>query len=295
MDKLRSIEAFICAVDSGNFSEAARRLDITAVMVGKHVRQLESALDTRLLQRNTRRQSLTEAGESYYRQCKQALLQLRVAEESVENMKRTPSGLLRISAPLNLGASAVAAVVARYQASYPQVKIELDLNDNFVDLIAEGFDFALRVGSLKNAEPLVAQKLGDYQMVVCAAPEYLAQHGTPQTPEALYQHRCLCNMAWNKGNAWRLGEVQWPTDGSFICNDGQALRQAALAGAGLILQPHILLAEDIAAGRLVPLLREWQQSSRPIHLLWRQDLSPSEKRSSFVSWMRQQLPLALAV
>lgn len=164
MDKLRSIEGFICAVDSGNFSEAARRLDITAVMVGKHVRQLESALDTRLLQRNTRRQNLTEAGESYYRQCKQALLQLRVAEESVENMKRTPSGLLRISAPLNLGASAVAAVVARYQARYPQVKIELDLNDNFVDLIAEGFDFALRVGSLKNAEPLVAQKLGDYQM-----------------------------------------------------------------------------------------------------------------------------------
>ncbi|WP_449758439.1 LysR family transcriptional regulator, partial [Erwinia persicina] len=142
MDKLRSIEAFICAVESGNFSEAARRLDITAVMVGKHVRQLETVLNTRLLQRNTRRQHLTEAGESYYRQCKLALAQLREADESVENMKRTPSGLLRISAPLNLGASAIAAVVTRYQLRYPQVKIELDLNDSFVDLIAEGFDFA---------------------------------------------------------------------------------------------------------------------------------------------------------
>lgn len=295
MDKLSSIEAFICAVESGNFTEAARRLDISAVMVGKHVRQLEELLDSRLLQRNTRRQHLTEAGESYYQQCKAALAQLRLAEDTVENMKRTPSGLLRISAPLNLGSAAIAALVARYQLNYPQVRIELDLSDSFVDLIGQGFDFAIRIGNLNPAEPLVAKKIGDYRMVVCAAPEYLAQHGTPQTPEALYQHRCLANMAWNKSNAWQLGDVFWPADSSFICNDGQALRQAALAGAGLVLQPEILLAEDIAAGRLVPVLQQWQQASRPIHLLWRQDLSPSEKRSSFIAWLHEQLPLALAV
>lgn len=295
MDKLSSIEAFICAVESGNFTEAARRLDISAVMVGKHVRQLEELLDSRLLQRNTRRQHLTEAGESYYQQCKAALAQLRLAEDTVENMKRTPSGLLRISAPLNLGSAAIATLVARYQLNYPQVRIELDLSDSFVDLIGQGFDFAIRIGNLNPAEPLVAKKIGDYRMVVCAAPEYLAQHGTPQTPEALYQHRCLANMAWNKSNAWQLGDVFWPADSSFICNDGQALRQAALAGAGLVLQPEILLAEDIAAGRLVPVLQQWQQASRPIYLLWRQDLSPSEKRSSFIAWLREQLPLALAV
>lgn len=295
MDKLSSIEAFICAVESGNFTEAARRLDISAVMVGKHVRQLEKSLDSRLLQRNTRRQHLTEAGESYYQQCKAALAQLRLAEDTVENMKRTPSGLLRISAPLNLGSAAIATLVARYQLNYPQVRIELDLSDSFVDLIGQGFDFAIRIGSLSPAEPLVAKKIGDYRMVVCASPAYLAQHGTPQTPEALYQHRCLANMAWNKSNAWQLGDVFWPADSSFICNDGQALRQAALAGAGLVLQPEILLAEDIAAGRLVPVLQQWQQASRPIHLLWRQDLSPSEKRSSFIAWLHEQLPLALAV
>lgn len=295
MDKLSSIEAFICAVESGNFTEAAGRLDISAVMVGKHVRQLEELLDSRLLQRNTRRQHLTEAGESYYQQCKAALAQLRLAEDTVENMKRTPSGLLRISAPLNLGSAAIATLVARYQLNYPQVRIELDLSDSFVDLIGQGFDFAIRIGNLNPAEPLVAKKIGDYRMVVCAAPKYLAQHGTPQTPEALYQHRCLANMAWNKSNAWQLGDVFWPADSSFICNDGQALRQAALAGAGLVLQPEILLAEDIAAGRLVPVLQQWQQASRPIHLLWRQDLSPSEKRSSFIAWLHEQLPLALAV
>lgn len=295
MDKLSSIEAFICAVESGNFTEAARRLDISAVMVGKHVRQLEKCLDSRLLQRNTRRQHLTEAGESYYQQCKAALAQLRLAEDTVGNMKRTPSGLLRISAPLNLGSAAIATLVARYQLNYPQVRIELDLSDGFVDLIGQGFDFAIRIGSLNPAEPLVAKKIGDYRMVVCATPGYLAQHGTPQTPEGLYQHRCLANMAWNKSNAWQLGDVFWPADSSFICNDGQALRQAALAGAGLVLQPEILLVEDIAAGRLVPVLQQWQQASRPIHLLWRQDLSPSEKRSSFIAWLHEQLPLALAV
>lgn len=295
MDKLSSIEAFICAVESGNFTEAARRLDISAVMVGKHVRQLEKSLDSRLLQRNTRRQHLTEAGESYYQQCKTALAQLRLAEDTVENMKRTPSGLLRISAPLNLGSAAIAGIIARYQQHYPQVRIELDLSDSFVDLIGQGFDFAIRIGSLNPAEPLVAKKIGDYRMVVCATPGYLAAYGTPQTPEALYQHRCLANMAWNKSNAWQLGGVFWPADSSFICNDGQALRQAALAGAGLVLQPEILLAEDIAAGRLVPVLQQWQQASRPIHLLWRQDLSPSEKRSRFIAWLHEQLPLVLAV
>ncbi len=295
MDKLRSIEAFICAVECGNFSEAARRLDISAVMVGKHVRQLEKSLDSRLLQRNTRRQHLTEAGESYYQQCKAALAQLRQAEDTVENMKRTPSGLLRISAPLNLGSAAIAALLARYQLNYPQVRIALDLSDSYVDLVGEGFDFAIRIGNLNSAEPLVAKKIGDYRMVVCATPDYLAKHGTPQTPEALYQHRCLANMAWNKSNAWQLGDVFWPADSHFICNDGQALRQAALAGAGLVLQPEILLAEDIAAGRLIPVLQQWQQASRPIYLLWRQDLSPSEKRSSFIAWLHQQLPPALAV
>lgn len=295
MDKLRSIEAFICAVESGNFSEAARRLDISAVMVGKHVRQLEAAMDTRLLQRNTRHQHLTEAGESYYRQCKTALAQLKLAEDTVENMKRTPSGLLRISAPLNLGSGAVADIIARYQQHYPQVRIELDLNDSFVDLISQGFDFALRIGNLSAADPLVAKKLGEYRMVVCAAPDYLAQHGTPQVPEELYQHRCLSNMAWNKSNAWQLGDMYWPGDSSFVCNDGQALRRAALAGAGLVLQPEILLADDIAAGRLIPIRHLWQPPSRPVYLLWRQDLSPSEKRSSFIAWMQKWLPAALAV
>ena len=296
MDKLRSITAFIAAVETGNFSEAAKRLDITSVMVGKYVSQLESELNTRLIERNTRRQHLTEAGQRYFDECKKVLAHLHWAEASLESMKRFPSGTLRVSAPLNLGSSVIADVIARYQLRYPEVRIELELSDRFVDLIEQGFDFAIRIGSLAEAETLVAQRLGDYTMTICASPDYLARYGTPQTPEDLPQHRCLSNMLWNKRNAWQLTEnLFWPADSTFSCNDGQALRHAALAGVGLLLQPRILVAEELAAGRLIPVLTDWQSGSRPIHLLWRQDLHPSEKRSSFIQWMREEVKRALAV
>lgn len=295
MDKLRSITAFIAAVETGNFSEAARRLEITPVMVGKHVSQLERELNIRLIERNTRRQHLTEAGQRYYEECRKVLAHLHWTEASLESMKRYPSGTLRVSAPLNLGASVIADVIARYQLRYPEVRIELELSDKFVDLIEQGFDFAIRIGSLAEAETLVAQHLGEYSMTICASPDYLARYGTPQSLEDLPQHRCLGNMLWNKRNAWLLAEnLFWPSDSTFSCNDGQALRRAALAGVGLLLQPGILVAEDIAAGRLIPLLTGWQNSSRPIHLLWRQDLHPSGKRSSFIQWMREEVKRALA-
>lgn len=294
MDKLRCISAFIAAVEGGNFSEAAKKLDITAVMVGKYVSQLENELNVRLIERNTRRQHLTEAGKSYFDECKQLLAHLGRAEANLESMKRYPSGTLRISAPLNLGASVIAGVIARYQLHYQDVRIELELSDNFVDLIEQGFDFALRIGVLTGDETLVAQRLGEYKMTICASPDYLARHGTPVKPEELAHHRCLSNMQWNKRNAWQLSEtVFWPPDGTFSSNDGLALRHAALAGVGLLLQPRILVAEDIAAGRLVPVLSNWQHSSRPVHLLWRQDLHPSEKRSSFIQWLRDEVPPAL--
>ncbi|WP_158780663.1 LysR family transcriptional regulator [Pantoea sp. BAV 3049] len=294
MDKLRSISAFIVAVESGNFSEAAKKLDITAVMVGKYVSQLESELNICLIERNTRRQHLTEAGKSYFDECKQLLAHLGRAEANLESMKRYPSGTLRISAPLNLGASVIAGVIARYQQHYQDVRIELELSDNFVDLIGQGFDFALRIGELTGDETLVAQRLGEYKMTICASPDYLTRHGTPEKPEDLAQHRCLSNMQWNKRNAWQLSDtVFWPSVGTFSSNDGLALRHAALAGVGLLLQPRILVADDIAAGKLVPVLNSWQHSSRPVHLLWRQDLHPSEKRSSFIQWLRNEIPPAL--
>lgn len=296
MENSRALSAFIAAVDAGSFSEAAKKLDITAVMVGKYVRQLEQELGVRLLERNTRRQHLTEAGEIWYQEARQILAQLQWARGRIDNLKRFPSGSLRITAPTTLGSTLIAGLAARYQQQWPDVRIELALSDHYVSLIDEGFDVAVRVGALPEDSPLVARYLGEYQMVICAAPAYLTQYGTPQTPSELSQHRCLGNMLWNKQNAWRLGEIPlWPSETTYNTNDGQALRQAALAGAGMILQPLVLLAEDIAAGRLVRVLDDALPPPRPIHILWQQDTHPSPKRRSFIAFLQQQMPARLAL
>ncbi|WP_207302112.1 LysR family transcriptional regulator [[Erwinia] mediterraneensis] len=294
MNKLRWMEIFVVVVEHGSFSEAAKQLDISAVMVGKAVAQMENYLQTRLLQRNTRHQTLTEAGKAWYEECLQILSAFYSAESRIESLRRFPAGSLRISAAATLGSCVIAALCSDFQQQYPEVRIELELSDRFVDLIAEGFDFVFRVGELPEDTPLVARRIGDYRMVIAGAPAYLARYGTPQSLEDLKSHRCLRYSNWNKRNAWRSGDdLIWPESATFSCNDGQALRQAALSGAGLILQPWLLLAEDIAAGELVVLLEDKLPAPRPVHLLWRQDVHPGIRHRSFVEWMTTQIPLKM--
>jgi len=298
VDKLRSIEVFVAAVEAGSFSAAARRLDISAVMVGKLVRQLETHLGARLLERSTRRQGLTDAGRRFYEEGKRVLEQLRWAESSVERLAAAPSGLLRISAATTLGECVIAAAVAEYQAQFPQVRIELDLSNSVVDLIEDGIDLAIRVGALDPALNLVARPLGHYRMAICAAPAYLARHGVPATPADLAAHRCLGHAAWNPRSAWRLeasgATAGWPAETALRCNSSAALRQAALHGAGLLLQPQVLVAEDLAAGRLVGLLEAYLPASRPVHALYRQDRRPLPKLASFLTFLQQHAAPRLA-
>jgi len=296
MDKLRSIDVFVCAVDAGSFSEAARQLDLTSVMVGKHVRLLEAHLGARLLERSTRRQSLTDAGRRFYEEGKKVLEQLHWAEQSVEELRSQPSGLLRISAATTLGECVIATLAARYQLQHPEVRIELDLGNHVVDLIEDGFDLALRIGDLNPGLDLVAQRLGDYHMVICASPDYLHRFGHPQSADELHNHRCLGHLVWNRHSAWRLGadgSIPWPSDNSLLCNAGHALRQAALHGAGLLLQPHILVAQDIADGRLCRVLEAHTPPPRAIHALYRQDRRMLPKTRSFVEWLKLHAPALL--
>lgn len=289
MNTLRGMEIFVAVVESGSFSEAAKRLDISAVRVGKAVAQMEASLQTRLLQRNTRRQTLTEAGKAWYEESLQLLAALRDAESRIENLRRFPAGSLRISAATTLGSCIIASLCSAFQLQFPDVHIELELSDRFVDVIAEGFDFVFRVGKLADDTPLVAQRIGDYRMVIAASPAYLARYGTPQALTDLAAHRCLHYSSWNKRNAWRSGDdLIWPQSVTFSCNDGQALRRAALSGAGLILQPRLLLSEDIAAGRLISILEHVLPTPRPVHLLWRQDLHAGAKHRSFIDWIAKE-------
>ncbi|NDJ58180.1 LysR family transcriptional regulator [Enterobacteriaceae bacterium 4M9] len=288
------MEVFIAVVESGSFAGAAKRLDISSVMVGKLVAQMEAQLQTTLLQRNTRRQHLTESGKVWYEESLNVLATLRAAHNRIDSQRRFPAGSLHISAPSTLGSCVIAGLCSEFQGHFPDVNITLSLSDRFVDIVAEGFDFAIRIGEPAPDSPLVAHKLGEYQMVIAGSPEYLAQTGVPQDIAALSAHRCLRYAGWNKHNVWRSGDVPlWPDNATFTCNDGQALRRAALAGAGLILQPRLLLADDLREGRLVALLEQSLPAPRPVYLLWRQNLHMSARQRSFIDWMRSRAGDAL--
>ena len=287
MDLLRGMQAFVAVVDRGSLSAAAEQLEVSAVMVGKYLQQLESHVGARLLQRNTRRQSLTDAGRNYLAGCRAVLEQVQQAEASVEGLQRQPQGVLRISAPVTWGSCVLAPLVARYLAAHPRVSVELDLSNRRVDLIEEQFDAVVRMGALGSAE-WVARPLPPYAMQICASPAYLKRRGTPQHPSDLGSHDCLTHLAWRGGHGWRLRgcpEQDWSEHSRLLCNDGDGLRRAALAGAGLVLQPAVLLAEDVAAGRLVPVLADFLPEPRPLHLVYLPDRRPRPKLSSFVEFL----------
>lgn len=289
MDTLRCMQAFVAVAERGSFAGAAEQLQVSAVMVGKYIQQLELHLGTALLQRNTRRQRLTEAGNAYLAGCRQVLEQVQQAEADVAGLQVQPRGLLRVSAPTTWGSCVLAPVVSGLLREQPLLNLELDLSNRRVDLIEEGFDAAIRVGPLPSQE-LVARPLPPYAMSLCASPAYLRRRGTPRTPADLQGHDCLSHLAWRGGHGWQLAngeQVDW--DARLTSNDGYALREAAVAGAGLVLQPTALLAGEIAAGRLKPLLRDYLPEPRPMHLIYLPDRRPRPRLQCFVDFVMNSL------
>ncbi len=287
MDKLRSMEVFVAAVDAGSFAGAAQRCGLSAVMVGKHIRALEQMLGAALLTRTTRRHALTEIGRRYADQCRTILAQVGEAESGAEAMRATPRGLLKVTAPVSFGSEVLSPAVTDYLALHPDVAVELNLNDRTVDLVEEGFDVAVRIGPLPDST-LVARPLRPYAVAVCASPAYLARHGTPRTPADLARHECLEFTGWLPQARWKLkGEKDggFVAPGRFRANSTAALRAAALNGFGIVMQAELLLADDIAAGRLVPLLADWLPTPRPMHLVYSRDRRATPKLTTFVDFM----------
>ncbi|MGK9174713.1 LysR family transcriptional regulator [Yokenella regensburgei] len=280
MDKLRAMAVFITVADEGSFTRAALRLEMSAVMVGKYISSLEAQLDTRLVERNTRRQSLTDAGRVYYEEARRVLEQVHLADTAIERLRNTPAGTLRVSAPTTLGACVIAPLTAAFLNAHPHVKVELDLSNRRVDLVEEGIDVAVRIGGAYD-DTLVAKPLCLYRMVICASPDYLARFGVPETPRDLQQHRCLSHMVWNSQNEWKLpdenAQASWRQEPVLRCNDGLGLSMAARAGAGLLMQPEILVKEALEKGQLIPVLRKFTPLPRPVFLLSRPQQRPLPK------------------
>lgn len=291
MDKLESMAVFVATVDKGSLSAAAEAFKISAPMAGKHIRSLEELLGTRLLTRTTRRQSLTEIGRTYLEQCRLILEQVRLAESGTQRMQAAPRGLLRINSAVAFGSYALAPMLARFLNTYPQIQAELTLNDRVIDIVDEGYDVAFRIGTLADSS-LVARRLADYRVTICAAPSYLAKAGTPTHPNDLSNHQCLGFSHWTRKGGWKLGRTDTPADGWPVSrlqsNHSAALRMAALEGFGVTMQYAGMLEDDITQGRLVRLMPDFEPPPLPMHLVYPKDRQPVPKLSHFIDYALQE-------
>lgn len=292
MSKLRQMEVFVAVVEAGSFAEAAEQVGMSAVMVGRYIQGLESALKTPLIHRTTRRQSVTGEGRVFYEASKAALEHVNSAFSSVEAATGKPGGLLRVTAPMTLGVSLVGPLVTEFMQRYPDVQVELILSNEVVDLYESTFDLGFRISELIEVN-LASEPLPSYQMVICAAPAYLEKWPAPQTPQDLYTHRILTHTAWNNRFAWPLmqgtEEVPWPERAVLKSNDGQVLLQAAIAGNGILMQPDFLVAAALANGSLVSIMGDYLPASKPVQMVFARSKKSLPKLSAFVSFIKERL------
>jgi DNA-binding transcriptional LysR family regulator len=285
MDPLDGIAAFARVVDSGSFSAAARRLKISKSAVSAHVQRLEQRLGVRLLHRSTRRLSLTEAGAAYYRHCARILAEAEAAEQAAGALQREPRGTLRISAPDSFGWMHVAPAVSAFLERYPDLGVDISLSAAHVNLVDEGLDLAIRIGVLEDS-PLVVRKLAPSRLILCAAPAYLKQHGTPRAPGELARHNCLCNNLLPWGDEWRLigkgGEVRVAVGGSFRSNSAAMLGAAAVDGLGIALLPSWAVPEPLRKGALRRVLAAWEPPASTIYAVYPGNRLMSMKVRAFV-------------
>ena len=280
------MEVFVTAVESRSFTVSASLLKMTPSTVSKHISALEKRLGTPLLQRTTRRQHLTEAGQAYYEQCKQIMAHLVAAEAGVEAMSSHPKGMLRVSASVWFGSLTLAPLVCDYLKVYPEVNLQLSLTDRYVDIVDEGYDVAIRIGNLADSS-LIARKLSMFEVAICASPEYLQQYGVPQTPEDLLQHQCLGFSNWHSHGGWKQISPYLNISSAlrFESDNSQALRVAAVKGLGIILTPRALLKADIEGGRLTELLPHYTPPARPIHAVYPRNRQSQPKLTTFVDYL----------
>jgi DNA-binding transcriptional LysR family regulator len=264
---------FVKAAESGSFAAAALAFGISSQMAGRHVSALEQRVGAPLLARTTRRQSLTEIGQMFYERCKALLADAQAAESVAMDFSASPRGRLRVTAPVTFGSHCLAPLITGYLRAYPDVQVDLTLTDRFVDLVDEGYEVAIRLGTLADSS-LIATPLRPYRLIACASPAYLAQHGEPKTPQALAKHECLgfAFTALPPYHQWVFGSARGQqavtVSGRFQANDTKALIGAAIDGFGIALAPEIAIQQELTAGRLVPLLRKYAPPERPMHVVF---------------------------
>lgn len=271
MDRFQQMQVFTAVVEAGSFVAAADALDLSPAAVSRQIAALESRLGVRLLQRTTRRLSLTPEGEGFLDRARQLLESLSDAEAEISKHSVEVMGRLRINAPVSFGLTHLASLWGGFLARHPRLKLDITLSDRSVDLVEEGYDLAVRIGQL-NDSSLIAKRLATARLLLCASPDYLEQHGSPTEPADLARHRIWFYSYSRLGDEWRFdgpdGETRVRLKPVLHCNNGDTCRMGALQGHAIVLQPGFLVDEDLKTGRLIELLPDYQAGELGIHALY---------------------------
>lgn len=298
MDHVTRVGVFIAVVKAESFAGAAREMGITSSAVSKQIQNLEQDLKVKLLNRTTRRVSVTEEGAVYYERANRALEDLQEAQEQIYELKSRPRGPLKVSLPLSLGVKYLGPAIAKFAVEYPEIELDVSLDERFVDIVSEGFDVVLRIGALKDSA-LIARRMASCPFVLCASPGYLKKNGTPRAPEDLVRHNVLAYTRNSGLHEWRykapdnqFGQVN--LSGTFKSDSGDILCHAALESVGMVILPVFYVAEHIENQLLQPVLRDyvtWPQ--RDIHAVFPSNRFQSTRLRLFVEHLAKtckQLP-----
>ncbi len=292
MDRFKAVQAFARVVEFGSFARAAERLGTSTSAISRLIADLERHLDARLINRTTRRLSLTEAGQSFFERSVQILNDLDEAEGSVRAAAVSPKGTLRLTCGVSFSERFLAPAIAEFAARHRDLVFDLDLSDRAVDLVEEGFDLAIRIGSIVH-QGLVSRRIGWTQPVCCASPGYLAQHGTPRTPADLAAHECLSYTLLPMPNTWRFESAQGEHHELRVAmrhraNNGRMLAVLAAAGTGVIIEPDFIVAPEVRTGALVRLLPDHALPRTPISAVYPSRRHLSAKVRGFVGFLAER-------
>jgi DNA-binding transcriptional LysR family regulator len=285
MDRLTSLTAFVRVVDSGGFSAAARRLNMSTTTVSNHIQSLEDRLGARLLHRTTRKVSLTEVGRVYYDRCTQILSDIEQADDIAGALQSTPRGTLRIYSATHV-VPFVAPAVAEFLDAYPGVKVDLSMGERAIDMIDEGYDLAIRLTPPPDSS-LIVRSLATWRHVLCCSPGYLERQGRPAQLSELTAHNCLRHLLYPYEDGWRFVDrkgvpASVQVSGNLVSNSGETLRMAGLQGVGILLAPGFLIADDLESGRLIRLLPEYRPVEFAMNVVYPHRHHLSAKVRSFI-------------
>ncbi|MGX0961980.1 DNA-binding transcriptional LysR family regulator [Bradyrhizobium japonicum] len=273
MDRLTSMAVFVRAVDLGSFAAAADALEMSGPMVGKHVRFLEERLGVRLLNRTTRRQSLTEAGQAYYERCRAVLSEAEAADAVAADERAAPRGRLRVTMPALLGRHCIAPLLMKLARKYPHLELDLSFGDPIADIIETGYDLAIRTGDLDDQSGLITRRIASQRMVVCGARSYLRANGKPKSLDDLALHQAIIYRRSGRVRPWLFPQADQPPreimpSGRLRLDDMEAIADAATQGMGLAWLPYWLIRERLNSGALVGLFEGQPEFLYECHALW---------------------------